>query len=514
MLVVVAVGVLILSVVVGSYLMSADFRLRRWSRARGIQHYVGFAAAEAAGVRVQVVDHLLEGRSRRLVKLMIAAGVTSVCVVLGIAAFFSAPPWVYVVIVSVFLTAQLEPLRAVASAQSGLGSENPAQRASARTGLTYVGVAILSVVAGTAALVWAVVSELHGRGVLAWLLLMMFGLATFAVAEMATTLGRRRVAASQEARFGMRTGDRDTLFLRSFDDDSMRLRSINPHVGIFSLFSGLSVRFEELCASMMSKSPLIAIGRPGESVPELGAVRTYVSDDQWQEAVEETAKRVGSIVMVAGVSNGLAWELERIREWDLARRTTVFLPPVDESQAWVRLERVLRQLGIDFDGATSGEDRGPWLGVLLRTVTAIGVDEVGRPLFYVSRRRDWVSFAATLTVSQGIVRGQTQPTPFGHLAELVGIEFEQTTPRDPSTVAELTVNERDGFDAAARRALAEARTQRMALTTKESSDDSLTAEHLFLGITYERSSKARNLLTDMGVNVDELRGVISDSLKG
>jgi hypothetical protein len=42
---------------------------------------------------------------------------------------------------------------------------------------------------------------------------------------------------------------------------------------------------EQLAMVMNEIGPFIAIGRPGEQWPELGAARMYVGDDEWQATI-------------------------------------------------------------------------------------------------------------------------------------------------------------------------------------------------------------------------------------
>jgi hypothetical protein len=101
------------------------------------------------------------------------------------------------------------------------------------------------------------------------------------------------------------------LLLRSFADDDIRdLTSRTGRVGLH--------RTEEnLCRALRRLGPVVAIGRPGERLPEVGAARLYVSDRTWQDAVRYFMDRAGAVVVVVGRSSGVMWEtrttLERVR---------------------------------------------------------------------------------------------------------------------------------------------------------------------------------------------------------
>ncbi|MFI8774635.1 Clp protease N-terminal domain-containing protein [Gordonia sp. NPDC062954] len=485
-----------------SYLRSPDYRLRRWSRKGGIQHYAAYAHAEVAGVRIRSVDYGLEGKARNLARMHVVGAPVVLAAVALLLYFTHAPVWLATIIVSLLLLPQLTPIDTISQTARGLRSRNRRQRSSAVRGAVYAGIGVSAVVVGTMSIWFAIASERQGESWSAWGVFTVFGISVLGVAEVATLMGKRKISSSQSARFGRDAATDDTLFLRSFDDDSMRLRAIDPHVGFFSVFSGMTARFEELMAAMLSGSTsLIAIGKPSESLPELGAVRTYVADDEWQEAVEVTAQRVGSIVLVAGVTDGLEWELTHLRMWGCGHKVTVMLPPVDQSQAWNRLHRVLRQLGIDFDTVERDDNTGAWLGVLLRTVTALGIDDDGRPVFYVSHRRDWLSYGGTLVFSQNIVRGTAEPPRFGEIAEARGLELRPGAEMAQVSPAVSTDTLDDRLEASAKRAIAEAR-----VLAGTQHDKSISAEHLLLGLTAEKSSQASRLLVSLGLDVEEVRG--------
>jgi TM2 domain-containing membrane protein YozV len=56
--------------------------------------------------------------------------------------------------------------------------------------------------------------------------------------------------------------------------------------------------------------PVVAIGKPGERLPELGAARLYVGNDEWQEVVRRFMREAALIVIRAGETAGVWWEIE------------------------------------------------------------------------------------------------------------------------------------------------------------------------------------------------------------
>jgi hypothetical protein len=89
------------------------------------------------------------------------------------------------------------------------------------------------------------------------------------------------------------------IFLRSFESDGPDAENFVPTE-------------EELLAKAVNGiGPLIAIGKPGETLPKLGAMRLYVPDAIWQQTVKEKLKEARLIVVQAGMSEGLWWEISQ-----------------------------------------------------------------------------------------------------------------------------------------------------------------------------------------------------------
>jgi hypothetical protein len=95
------------------------------------------------------------------------------------------------------------------------------------------------------------------------------------------------------------------VLLRSFEDDDL----IDPSFPTTSQIA--PGRYEERLAKALSAvGPSVALGRPGEPEPELGAARLYVEDKHWQQAISFLLKQATAVVAVVGRSSGLWWEIE------------------------------------------------------------------------------------------------------------------------------------------------------------------------------------------------------------
>jgi TM2 domain-containing membrane protein YozV len=70
--------------------------------------------------------------------------------------------------------------------------------------------------------------------------------------------------------------------------------------------------FEQDLASVLSGiGPLVTVGRPGESLPQLGAQRRYFEDHEWQQRVLELMEGAALVVIRCGSTGNLWWELEQ-----------------------------------------------------------------------------------------------------------------------------------------------------------------------------------------------------------
>jgi hypothetical protein len=118
------------------------------------------------------------------------------------------------------------------------------------------------------------------------------------------------------------------VLLRSFQDDekSVKRRSVLARL-LFWGFGG-RIRLEQAIAGELSRfGPFVAIGEPGERLPDLGAARAYFSDDEWQAAVQDWIGRARTIVIIAGVTHWVTWELRQVIASSKLDRLVLMLPP-------------------------------------------------------------------------------------------------------------------------------------------------------------------------------------------
>jgi hypothetical protein len=91
------------------------------------------------------------------------------------------------------------------------------------------------------------------------------------------------------------------LYLRSFQSDTSSSFKV--------LMSGLTSEEEQLADVLRPIGELITVGRPGEKLPLPGAARMYASDSEWQSVVLEHMRSARLVILRAGASHGLFWEL-------------------------------------------------------------------------------------------------------------------------------------------------------------------------------------------------------------
>jgi hypothetical protein len=116
------------------------------------------------------------------------------------------------------------------------------------------------------------------------------------------------------------------LLLRSFGDDMIHL-------------VGEQWRsFEEILTKQLWQiGPVVAIGRPGEPLPPLGAAREYVSNEAWQERLKELTDAAQLIVLIPGRTEGVRWEIRRILSVGKLSRAVIVVPPLPDEEIVARI---------------------------------------------------------------------------------------------------------------------------------------------------------------------------------
>ena len=133
------------------------------------------------------------------------------------------------------------------------------------------------------------------------------------------------------------------LLLRSFGDDNS---GITPSHIISRLFWRKKRLEECLGAELDSAGPYIAIGKPGEALPPLGAQRVYLTDDTWQAVVRSYIEKSHRIVLIAGTTHWVRWELASILDQRRIDRLIIVFPRTDgdeRARRWDHLKGVFER---------------------------------------------------------------------------------------------------------------------------------------------------------------------------
>jgi hypothetical protein len=122
------------------------------------------------------------------------------------------------------------------------------------------------------------------------------------------------------------------LYLRSFGDDKVPLATIasarRPFFELFS-FRGRDPFEEAVAWEFATYGPVVAVGRPGQSLASLGAAREHLSDDTWQEQVTIRMHDARAVVVATGETPGLRWEVSQVVAGGHLDKAVFVFPPLD-----------------------------------------------------------------------------------------------------------------------------------------------------------------------------------------
>lgn len=128
------------------------------------------------------------------------------------------------------------------------------------------------------------------------------------------------------------------LYLRSFESDKRTItRQTSKWWNAFSqmeFVTGWSFgtrRLEEVNTKILKYlGPVIAVAPPGENLPQLGAARLSLPDDQWRDGVRNLMRKSQLIIIEHGVSSGLKWEMSEAFRLEPFKPILICAPVRDE----------------------------------------------------------------------------------------------------------------------------------------------------------------------------------------
>lgn len=208
---------------------------------------------------------------------------------------------------------------------------------------------------------------------LAWILV-------FVVLSLRALTKAKRLAALSVAKSRSFDARSPVLLLRSFRDDMTPLgRTTDSRAWMRSIIHRHYFTLEEAAEDELSSyGPVIAIGRPGETLPPAGAAREYVSNEAWRGRIKAFIAEARLIVVILGGGDGLEFEYRALAELQALPRVIVVFPPLDEgtlNARWGRFAACALGDGEVVSQAESG-----------RTLTAL-IDPDG-PIFVTCRSPD------------------------------------------------------------------------------------------------------------------------------
>jgi len=123
-----------------------------------------------------------------------------------------------------------------------------------------------------------------------------------------------------------------TLYLRSFFDDQVKVLRDGLRYRVWLTDPFLENirfrRFEEVIAdAVWPFGGLVGLARPGEKLPELGAVRVVAVGRDWQEAIECLMDESRHILMTVGLTSGLKWEFQQTQFQGRLAKLSLVIPP-------------------------------------------------------------------------------------------------------------------------------------------------------------------------------------------
>lgn len=225
-------------------------------------------------------------------------------------------------------------------------------------------------------------------------IILLYGLGVLVLMAVAATLDRltRRLNARRADRALERDHRPEIVFLRSFGDDALTLRSRQRRGR--SLIARLSLRSRETLEQLLAwtawrHGPVVAVAEPGTHLPPLGATRMHYADDRWQEEVARRIRDSAAVLLIAGRTQGLAWELNHVARLGALPKLIVLFPPLPDREVRQRVAVVYGALNIDPRKAPAARSAS---GRLI----SVGFDPQGLPVFNVTDGRDDTSYLLTV----------------------------------------------------------------------------------------------------------------------
>jgi len=122
---------------------------------------------------------------------------------------------------------------------------------------------------------------------------------------------------------------------------------------------------EQLAKAFNTLGPFVAVGRPGELLPLLGATRIYLSDEEWRPQVDTLMRNAALLVFRAGNTPGFWWELKHAGEILPKRKILLVLPMAPADYNTTFRPQASKALGCDLPRLDEKLKLVPQIGALL-----------------------------------------------------------------------------------------------------------------------------------------------------
>jgi hypothetical protein len=184
--------------------------------------------------------------------------------------------------------------------------------------------------------------------------------------SLALTFKAKQYRARSETADRVQDSRQPVVLLRPFQSDATTFSRLQQQEGEYFDQHSLTTLEEDLAEVVRPIGPLVALGRPHEAIPPVGAARIYESNQSWQDRVVDLLKTARLVILVPGTSKALLWETA-VAFRELQPRQLLILRVGENSR---RTYAVLRRI---FEEATGQEF--PQRRLLLRVGTALIFDE-------------------------------------------------------------------------------------------------------------------------------------------
>lgn len=93
---------------------------------------------------------------------------------------------------------------------------------------------------------------------------------------------------------------------------------------------------EDICENLdLENNPIISLANPDEILPSGGSLKIQAKDAEWKEVVKKILANCRAVILVEGLSEGLHWEISKLKEFLNPRQLYVMIPSrVYRELAW------------------------------------------------------------------------------------------------------------------------------------------------------------------------------------